>query len=590
MSEPLYDEPGVIYQPPQKIGIGIDFGMTFSGASIFYWNERRANSFAVIQCDTDQDDAPKFETLVFEPGGGGAVTVGHAAGVRSANGESGELYELFKVYLGKPEDERPATLRGDPQRLTAEVFQHIKSRIDRFLQRPDAQNLEPHYCFTLPGMWDDRSRRALNRAIRAAGFENFAIAEEPVAMAVAASRLGLLPRKLRHDRGRYVLVCDFGGGTFDLSLISTDPAQPVRTKALPGGNGHLGMSNLDKSIELLVLMKQAVITPNEYGDVIGKGTICGKRFDALWDEGMRRVNEDSSWQYRFRTACESLKRSVCDHWGGLRGLLAQREWSLTLPSGERVSVTREEVAPLIAAMRQAALDATHRYLMSDLNLVADLDDFDPKSIDYALIGGGGAKLPGIEATIQSALPHATVFNITEAASQSHDSTTRQHAMGLVQLGAAIIAAEPDIVKERRAPASYGFGAWSQAMPKYPSDADPAMRKMIPINGVPTLHYKSYQRFFVRGYPLPTRPVEIPTTPEKEGQADFAIPIYCGEDEDVRQNRLVGVVRGRFAGMVTMRGKLTVKCFIGEDGEFKVIGETDNIISDEVTLDLPDDDI
>ena len=91
---------------------------------------------------------------------------------------------------------------------------------------------------TCPAYFDDSQRKATKIAGEIAGFEVKRIINEPTAAALA---YGLTKKK-----DQQVLVYDFGGGTFDISILDIS-SDTVEVKAT-GGDTHLGGDDLDQRI------------------------------------------------------------------------------------------------------------------------------------------------------------------------------------------------------------------------------------------------------------------------------------------------------------------------------------------------------
>ena len=91
---------------------------------------------------------------------------------------------------------------------------------------------------TVPAYFDDSQRKATKLAGEIAGFEVKRIINEPTAAALA---YGLTKKK-----DEQVLVYDFGGGTFDISILDIS-ADTVEVKGT-GGDTHLGGDDVDQRI------------------------------------------------------------------------------------------------------------------------------------------------------------------------------------------------------------------------------------------------------------------------------------------------------------------------------------------------------
>jgi molecular chaperone DnaK len=96
---------------------------------------------------------------------------------------------------------------------------------------------------TVPAYFDDSQRQATKNAGEIAGLKVKLILNEPTAAALAYG--------LNKQKNEQILVYDFGGGTFDISIldVTEDTVQVIAT----GGDTHLGGDDFDrKIIEYLV--------------------------------------------------------------------------------------------------------------------------------------------------------------------------------------------------------------------------------------------------------------------------------------------------------------------------------------------------
>jgi molecular chaperone DnaK len=91
---------------------------------------------------------------------------------------------------------------------------------------------------TVPAYFDDSQRQATKNAGEIAGFKVRRILNEPTAAALAYG--------LNKKKNEKIVVYDFGGGTFDVSVLEVGD-DTVEVKAT-GGDTHLGGDDLDKRI------------------------------------------------------------------------------------------------------------------------------------------------------------------------------------------------------------------------------------------------------------------------------------------------------------------------------------------------------
>jgi len=91
---------------------------------------------------------------------------------------------------------------------------------------------------TVPAYFDDSQRKATKEAGEIAGLEVRRIINEPTAAALAYG--------LEKKRDEKIVVYDFGGGTFDVSVLEVS-SDTVEVKAT-GGDTHLGGDDLDQAV------------------------------------------------------------------------------------------------------------------------------------------------------------------------------------------------------------------------------------------------------------------------------------------------------------------------------------------------------
>ncbi|MCO4771175.1 MAG: molecular chaperone DnaK [Deltaproteobacteria bacterium] len=120
-----------------------------------------------------------------------------------------------------------------PQQISAFILQKVKKSAEDFLGEPVEQAV-----VTVPAYFDDRQRQATKDAGRIAGLDVLRIINEPTAAALAYT--------IRRKKAATIAVYDFGGGTFDISILDVDAdVAEVRATA---GNNHLGGNDIDNRL------------------------------------------------------------------------------------------------------------------------------------------------------------------------------------------------------------------------------------------------------------------------------------------------------------------------------------------------------
>jgi molecular chaperone DnaK len=234
--------------------IGIDLGTTNSVVAVMDGGEA-----AIITNEEGERTTPSVvgftedETLVGQPARrqGVANVDGTVYSVKRLIGSKyGEIkdgidklsYTVVKAKNGDANVQVDGT-EYSPAEISAKVLQKLKRAAEDYLGESVTQAV-----ITVPAYFNDSQRQATKDAGKIAGLEVKRIINEPTAAALAYG--------LDKKSNETIAVYDFGGGTFDISILEVgDSVVEVLSTA---GDTHLGGDNIDEAmIDYLVEEFQA---------------------------------------------------------------------------------------------------------------------------------------------------------------------------------------------------------------------------------------------------------------------------------------------------------------------------------------------
>ncbi|MDD5545209.1 MAG: molecular chaperone DnaK [Candidatus Pacebacteria bacterium] len=144
---------------------------------------------------------------------------------------------LLSYEIRKADNEGVEIKMGDhwykPQEISAMILQKLKADAEAKLGEKITD-----VVITCPAYFDDSQRKATKDAGEIAGLNIRRIINEPTAAALAYG--------LDKKKNQEIVVYDFGGGTFDISVLYVSP-DTIEVKGT-GGDTHLGGDDFDQRI------------------------------------------------------------------------------------------------------------------------------------------------------------------------------------------------------------------------------------------------------------------------------------------------------------------------------------------------------
>lgn len=235
------------------IAVGIDLGTTYSCVAVFK-NDRVE---IIPDFQTGERTIPSYVAFTTDE-----RLIGSSAKNQATLNPKNTIYDakrligrkyndnvvqgdikLWPFTVTKDGDEKPlieAEYKNEkrkfqPEEISAMVLQRMKETAEAFLGHTIKKAV-----ITVPAYFNDSQRQATKDAGTIAGLEVLRIINEPTAAAIAYG----IDKKT--DKEQNILIFDFGGGTFDLSLLTIDGGIfEVKSTA---GDTHLGGSDIDNII------------------------------------------------------------------------------------------------------------------------------------------------------------------------------------------------------------------------------------------------------------------------------------------------------------------------------------------------------
>ncbi len=239
-----------------------------------------------------------------------------------------------------------------PQEISAMVLTKLKEAAESYLGEKVTQAV-----ITVPAYFNDSQRQATKDAGRIAGLEVLRIINEPTAAALAYG--------LDKKKNETIAVYDFGGGTFDISILEVGEGV-VEVKAT-NGDTHLGGDNIDG-----VLMEWIV---DEF-----------KKDQAI------DISKDKMALQRLKEAAEKAKMDL--------STLLETEINLPFitadasgPKHLQLRLSRARLEQMMEPLLQRTLEPCKKAL-SDAGLT-------PSHIEEVVMVGGSTRIPRVQEIVKN---------------------------------------------------------------------------------------------------------------------------------------------------------------------------------------------
>ena len=238
-----------------------------------------------------------------------------------------------------------------PPEISALILRQLKRSAERFFGGPVTKAV-----ITVPAYFNDAQRQATKDAGRIAGLEVLRLVNEPTAASLAYG--------LDKKQNGIVAVYDFGGGTFDISILKLH--DQIFEVIATNGDTHLGGDDIDNLLIAIAL-----------DDIRG-------------DLGLDLRNNDLR---RNAETVQAIRQAVIEAKIALSSEPSVK-LDIELPGGQRYQreITREQYEQLIQPVIERTVGAC-KQAMKDAGLK-------PEQIDEVVLVGGSTRIPKVRALVK----------------------------------------------------------------------------------------------------------------------------------------------------------------------------------------------
>jgi molecular chaperone DnaK len=259
----------------------------------------------------------------------------------------------YRVVRGTNGDARVSANGKEysPPEISAMILQKLKQAAEEYLGQPVTKAV-----ITVPAYFNDAQRQATKDAGQIAGLEVSRIVNEPTAAALAYG--------LDKKKDETIAVYDFGGGTFDISILEVGEGV-VEVKAT-NGDTHLGGDNLDQRVIDWIIAEF-------------------KKTDGI------DLGKDRMALQRLKEAAEKAKMelsTVMETDINLPFITADQ----TGPKHLQMKLTRAKFEQLVDDLLQKTVGPTKQAL-ADAGV-------DPSKIDEVVLVGGSTRIPKVQQIVK----------------------------------------------------------------------------------------------------------------------------------------------------------------------------------------------
>lgn len=263
-------------------------------------------------------------------------------------------------YSGGTEDSVAIIMNGQeytPEQISAEILRQLKN--DASVKLGDEVT---HAVITVPAYFNEKQKSATRKAAELAGLKVQRLLAEPTAAAISYGA-----DKMSENEDKIFLVYDFGGGTFDLSILVASGGNFIESGT--GGDRWLGGDDIDRLLSEYVLSEAGKANDVNIHDIIN----------------LLPEKKKHAFQGEFKNEIESAKKTLSQAESATISVFDYLETEDGEPIDIEITVTRQEFNNMIRPLVQRTIDLIEELLVKTAYPI--------ETIDNILLVGGSSCIP-----------------------------------------------------------------------------------------------------------------------------------------------------------------------------------------------------
>ena len=244
-----------------------------------------------------------------------------------------------------------------PEQISSQILRQLKE--DASIKLNDEIT---HAVITVPAYFNEKQKTATRKAAELAGLKVQRLLAEPTAAAISYGA-----DKMSEDEDKIFLVYDFGGGTFDLSILVASGGRFIESGT--GGDRWLGGDDIDR------LLSEYVITE------------AGKEHGVDLHDLIESLPERKKYAFQgeFKKEVEDAKKTLSQSDSATIQIFDILETEDGDPVDIDVTITRDKFESMIRPLVQRTIDLIDELL--------EKTAYPIDSIDNILLVGGSSCIP-----------------------------------------------------------------------------------------------------------------------------------------------------------------------------------------------------